>query len=307
MKRALVALTLVAGCAAPLRIVAGGDLHLGPRSGAVLEPLRVQLVADLRLCNLEGPLVDACAPDGESLCAPVEKARAVFALVDVAVLENNHLDDQGARGRASTVRALAAQGVVGADARFSLELHGRRVTLLSRSLAPGALPSPELGDEIAAITNARAGGLVLVSLHWGETGVHLPSPEQRRAARAIIDAGAVAVLGHGPHTVQPVERYRGGVIAYSLGNLAFECDCSMESDSFLLRFEIDRRGAVGEVALLPIEAGVRGGASRPSRDDELLRLLEDLEMALGMKTVRRGEELFVSPTRGDERAIRRRR
>ena len=71
--------------------------------------------------------------------------------------------------------------------------------------------------------------------------------------------------------------------------------------------EIDRRGAVGEVALLRIEAGVRGGASRPSRDDELLRLLEDLEMELGMKTVRRGEELFVSPTRGDERAIRPRR
>jgi len=37
----------------------------------------------------------------------------------------------------------------------------------------------------------------------------------------MIDAGAHVVLGHGPHNPQGVERYKGGVIYYSLGNLSF--------------------------------------------------------------------------------------
>jgi poly-gamma-glutamate synthesis protein (capsule biosynthesis protein) len=38
---------------------------------------------------------------------------------------------------------------------------------------------------------------------------------------AAIESGAAAVIGHHPHVVQSVERYRDGVILYSLGNFAF--------------------------------------------------------------------------------------
>lgn len=34
----------------------------------------------------------------------------------------------------------------------------------------------------------------------------------------MVDAGASAVLGSGPHVVRGIERYRGKLIAYSLGN-----------------------------------------------------------------------------------------
>lgn len=37
-------------------------------------------------------------------------------------------------------------------------------------------------------------------------------------ARQLIDAGAVAVVAHGPHVARPIQYYKGGVIAYSLGN-----------------------------------------------------------------------------------------
>jgi hypothetical protein len=36
----------------------------------------------------------------------------------------------------------------------------------------------------------------------------------------MIDAGADLIVGHGPHVVRAVERYRGRLIAYSLGNFA---------------------------------------------------------------------------------------
>jgi hypothetical protein len=37
-------------------------------------------------------------------------------------------------------------------------------------------------------------------------------------ARAVVDAGADLVLGHGPHVPRALELYKGKLIAYSLGN-----------------------------------------------------------------------------------------
>ena len=45
-----------------------------------------------------------------------------------------------------------------------------------------------------------------------------PRGDLRRWARAVIDAGADAVVGHGPHVLRGMEFYRGRLIAYSLGN-----------------------------------------------------------------------------------------
>ena len=43
-------------------------------------------------------------------------------------------------------------------------------------------------------------------------------------ARACIDAGADAFLGHGPHITRAVEIYEGRPIFYSLGNFIFQND-----------------------------------------------------------------------------------
>lgn len=39
-------------------------------------------------------------------------------------------------------------------------------------------------------------------------------------SRAMIDAGAVVVLGHGPHVSRAIEVYKKKLILYSLGNFA---------------------------------------------------------------------------------------
>ncbi|HEY0699796.1 MAG TPA: CapA family protein, partial [Micromonospora sp.] len=39
-------------------------------------------------------------------------------------------------------------------------------------------------------------------------------------SRAMIDAGADLVVGHGPHVLRAMEFYQGRLIAYSLGNFA---------------------------------------------------------------------------------------
>jgi poly-gamma-glutamate synthesis protein (capsule biosynthesis protein) len=62
-----------------------------------------------------------------------------------------------------------------------------------------------------------------VSLHWGVEYDGQPRAEDVELAHRLVDAGALVVLGHHPHVLQPVELYgaadgRVGVIAYSLGN-----------------------------------------------------------------------------------------
>ena len=67
---------------------------------------------------------------------------------------------------------------------------------------------------------------MVVLLHSGieVTPAVIPNvtSNQQAEAHAAIDAGAALVLGSHPHILQPIERYHGGLIAYSLGNFVFD-------------------------------------------------------------------------------------
>ena len=73
----------------------------------------------------------------------------------------------------------------------------------------------------------RQADVVLVSLHVHETDFDdfaIPPAFLEKAAKRCIDAGASAVIGHGPHELRGVELYRGGLILYSLGNFIFQTE-----------------------------------------------------------------------------------
>jgi poly-gamma-glutamate synthesis protein (capsule biosynthesis protein) len=61
--------------------------------------------------------------------------------------------------------------------------------------------------------------VVVASQHWGLGEDVLQYMTE--IARAAIDAGADAVVGHGPHYSLPVEIYRGKPIFYGLGSFSF--------------------------------------------------------------------------------------
>jgi hypothetical protein len=86
-------------------------------------------------------------------------------------------------------------------------------------------------DMIAA--HAEEHDIVIVSFHGGAEGAdvtHIPFAEEEYFdeprgdvvwfARGAVDAGADLVIGHGPHVVRGMERYKDRLIAYSLGNFA---------------------------------------------------------------------------------------
>src|SRR5437763_2624836 len=72
-------------------------------------------------------------------------------------------------------------------------------------------------DDIAALRQRVE--FVVASCHWGLGEEVLDYMSE--IAHAAIEAGADAVLGHGPHYSLPVEIYRGKPIFYGLGSFSF--------------------------------------------------------------------------------------
>jgi poly-gamma-glutamate synthesis protein (capsule biosynthesis protein) len=91
----------------------------------------------------------------------------------------------------------------------------------------GSLHEPDVRAIEHSIEDARAqADLVVVSLHFheglnGKLNTGEPAAHIVEAAHRLLDAGADAILGHGPHRLHGVEIYRGKPILYSLGNLFF--------------------------------------------------------------------------------------
>lgn len=80
----------------------------------------------------------------------------------------------------------------------------------------------------ASIADARAqADYVVVSIHThdfvGDANTE-PAEYVRTFAHNCIDAGADAVIGHGPHELHGIEIYQGKPVFYSLGNFIFESD-----------------------------------------------------------------------------------
>jgi poly-gamma-glutamate capsule biosynthesis protein CapA/YwtB (metallophosphatase superfamily) len=162
-----------------------------------------------------------------------------FSAVSVA---NNHSGDYGKEAFAEELTLLKQGGLPyfggghnseEAHSPLVLERNGLRVALLGyseielRSFEAGPeTPGVAWSDDAQVVADIRAAqavaDLVLVYAHWGVEYQAVPSARQQALAHLMVDAGADLVVGAHPHVVQPVERYKGGLIVYSLGNFVFD-------------------------------------------------------------------------------------
>jgi poly-gamma-glutamate capsule biosynthesis protein CapA/YwtB (metallophosphatase superfamily) len=209
---------------------------------------------DVTFGNLEGVLMDGGEPvkqcKNPKICflfrTPTRYATYLqLAGFDVMSLANNHARDFGEEGRGSSMSALDAVGIRHSGRESTVAswiANGRRVAMVAFAPNVGAnsLNDPQIGLPLVADLAAKH-DIVIVSFHGGAEGNGaevLPFAREIFAgedrgnvvefARAMIDAGADIVLGHGPHVVRPMELYRDRLIAYSLGNFATYYGISVE-------------------------------------------------------------------------------
>jgi hypothetical protein len=289
-----------------------GDMAMSTQRGLppggvfnALRPVRDLLGdADIDLGNLEGTL----SVGGSSKCgggigggtcfafqAPPSTAgqlrRLGFSLVNQA---NNHALDYGPSGQAQTVAALRRAGVAytGQPGQITyLTVHG--VPMAFIGFAPYSYDSNllDIPGAQAMVRRARKrASVVVVFIHAGAEGadqLHTPVGSQfylgedrgdaRRFAHAVIDAGASIVLGSGPHVIRGVQRYRGHLIAYSLGNFVGYHTLGgggVLSDSGILRATLDARGRL--LAARWISIRLDDGLPSPDGGDASARLVARL-------------------------------
>jgi hypothetical protein len=282
-----------------VRLIAAGDVWLQTKRDRRPFDLVRGILADkdILFANLETTL----STEGER----AEKHHVIFTPpgqasylketgFDVVSVANNHTLDMGPTGFANTLEALAATGIAFAggstvrhpSADAVIERSGMRIGFLAYTigrfaLPPGTVVNKLVEEKIVADIRAlkKSCDHVAVSLHWGVELVFYPSPEQVRLAHRLIDAGATLILGHHPHTIQAVERYRGGLIAYSLGMLQFDPNWphGISHDSFVLSIDIGRNGVDGYRAIpIMVDDDFVPSPAEPADAQRILRFVSDV-------------------------------
>jgi hypothetical protein len=204
-------------------------------------------------------------------------------------LANNHANDYGPAGRESTERILDSLGLrlYGPLGRIALDTLRRGdsasvVGLIGFTTYPYAYDLLDIARSAAVVDSIRPlVDLLIVTFHGGAEGVRAlhvaeaaeslgrePRGDLRRWARAVIDAGADAVVGHGPHVLRGIEFYRGRPIAYSLGNFLTYRGFNLEgplgvTGVLQLEFAAERRLRRGRLVPM-IQRPQKGPAPDPS-------------------------------------------
>lgn len=226
--------------------------------------------ADLFFGNLEGPISDG-GVDMKSVYSFKADSRVAdglkYAGFDVLSVANNHMGDWGTEAFDDTLEILDENNIdfIGGGKNnkeaydFKIkEVNGIRFAFLGyTALSARHIWADDDASGVAlldvdklkeGIKKAREkSDAVIVSIHFGEEYQIASNKYQQSIARKAIDAGASLVIGHHPHVVQEIEKYKDGYIAYSLGNFVFDQLFSKETmEGMLLKVVFDG-GAIKNV------------------------------------------------------------
>ena len=257
----------------------GEAIRAGDLTHPFAEITSLLIPADVTVGNLESAIGDQGTPvnKGYTFRAPPNAAQTLsIAGFDLLSLANNHALDYGPQALQQGMDLLHQQDIAtvgaGPDQASAHQPHIRQVNGLTLAFlayvhvpvevrgfntqtwtATANQPGLAWADPAqiqADVSDARQlADLVIVLLHSGYESVPEPSPPQIAAAHAAIDAGASLVIGHHAHVLQGIEFYKGGVIAYGLGNFAFE-DAG-PPESAILNVWLDSDG-VRQLEFMPV-------------------------------------------------------
>jgi hypothetical protein len=200
---------------------------------------------DVVFANHEGAITNAgggkCGSGSENCFAfrvPKRFARVYKQIgFDVLNLANNHSYDFGAAGQRDSARAIRRVGMKHTGLAGDIAVvkaGGTAVAYVGFAPYRNMQSLLDTGAAQRLVRSAHAKAPIVVAyMHAGGEGrdqTHVPRGSEnylgenrgnsRKFARAMIDAGASAVVGSGPHVLRGIEFHRGHPIVYSLGNFA---------------------------------------------------------------------------------------
>lgn len=141
--------------------------------------------------------------------------------VEAANLANNHSRDYGEISLSDTKDIMSEKGILWFEGKnYAIkEVNGIKIGLLGTNTQRDSSTSGLIRniEELKKHTP----DLIITSFHWGEESKTAPNENQIKLAHTAIDNGADLVIGHHPHVLQGLEKYKEKYILYSLGNFCF--------------------------------------------------------------------------------------
>jgi poly-gamma-glutamate synthesis protein (capsule biosynthesis protein) len=189
---------------------------------------------DLVVANLEGPITD-----NKSLSAgsAIGSSNNYFFTFDPSVaktlfennirlvdLGNNHVLNFGQNGLDSTKKYLTDAnvdyfGVPNGERSTTKDISGIKIAFVGYNQFVEDKPE-DVVNEIKKVK--LQADLVFVFCHWGNEYILTASDNQKSLGHQFVDAGADLIIGSHPHVIEPMEKYNGKRIYYSLGNFIFD-------------------------------------------------------------------------------------
>ena len=203
---------------------------------------------DMTHVNLENPVTDRTSHKNNQYIfrmKPENLEMLTVAGIESVNIANNHTMDFLQEGLEDTRKNLDDHNIIWSD-----DKNGAIFTT-SRGIKIGMVG---LGNDTSAsqvykiIDKLREDGaaIVIASCHFGQEGVYEPTDRQKKVAHELIDYGVDIVVGTHPHRLQPIEKYNGHYIFYSLSNFCFGGNYSLsDPDSVIIQcdFLMDAAGS----------------------------------------------------------------
>jgi hypothetical protein len=200
--------------------------------------------ASLGICHVETPMTPAPPTSYPIFNTPPALAQGIKATGwDVCDTASNHSLDQGQSGIDDTGKALDDAGIdhtgsfpsQKAQRRITMmRVQGVKVAFLAYTTDTNGIPLPHPWSvniasaerilDAAKRAHKMGAEAIIVNVHWGGEIVpeYQPDPSsgQLALAKKLTDSPLItAVVGQGPHAVQPIERINDKFVVFSEGNL----------------------------------------------------------------------------------------
>ena len=182
---------------------------------------------DLTIVNLEGTLTTRGSKADKAFAfrgKPSYTKILTKGSVEAVSFANNHCYDYGKVSYTDTIGYVKKAGI-------KLSSYSRVSVYKVKGVKIGMVSVDDIGQYGGQAKSLIKSGIkklkkknvnaIIVSMHAGIEKDYYPSSTQKSIAHYAVKQGADLVLGHHPHVLQGVEKYKGVYICYSLGNFCF--------------------------------------------------------------------------------------
>ena len=259
--------------------------------------------SDVNFANLEGAIANTNTQSSKRSknsysfrMPPYMANRIAEAGFNIVAVANNHSRDFGDKGYKQTQEYLknAEIKIVGniLNTATIIEIKNKKIGFLAFyyfSYANNSIQDITSAKLLVEKTKKECDFLV-VSFHGGAEGGNMfrvPKEteifygENRgdvyKFARAVSDAGADLIIGHGPHVLRAMEIYNNSFIAYSLGNFVGYKQFSLAGNngiSAILQITLNDNLKINSAKVIPIKL-INGGIPSVDSSNEAIKKLNN--------------------------------